>query len=45
MCNPTTLDVEARGSEVQGHPSLYTEFETIMGYRLKQVDLFKQIAL
>lgn len=31
-CNPRTGEVEAAGSEVQGHPQLQNEFEVSLGY-------------
>lgn len=32
-CNPSTLEVEAGGPEVQGHLRLHSEFESNLGYR------------
>lgn len=31
-CNPSTWEVEAGGSEVEGHPWLHKEFEAGLGY-------------
>ena len=32
VCNPRTGEVETRGSEVQGHSRLLSEFEANLGY-------------
>lgn len=32
ICNQNTWEVEAGGSEVQGHPWLHSEFEASLGY-------------
>lgn len=32
VCNPRTGEVEAIGSEVQGHSRLFSEFEANLGY-------------
>ena len=31
-CNSSTWEVEARGSGVQGHPQIHSEFEASMNY-------------
>lgn len=31
-CNPSTQQMEARGSGVQGHPWLHIDFEASLGY-------------
>lgn len=33
VCNPSTQDVEAGGSEVKGHPWLPREFGASLGYK------------
>lgn len=33
-CNPGVLEVETEGSEIQGHPWLWSEFKAILEYTL-----------
>jgi hypothetical protein len=36
-CNTSTWEAEAGGSQIQGHPSLHSEFEASLGYIVKSL--------
>lgn len=41
-CNPSTYDVEAGGSRVQGHPQLHRQVEIILAYTRLSLKMKKE---
>lgn len=42
-CDPSSWEIMAEGSEVQGSPQLQSKFEATLGYRRVQKQMTKQI--